>query len=72
MKEEGFENQLSSGRQYEEICGKLLHNGDAIAMISQQQGIDKAPIEIYPPIFHRTESPFPSLLFTILDFPLLR
>lgn len=49
MKEKGFDTLLSSGRQYEEICGELYCDGELITMLSQEQGIDKALIEIFPP-----------------------
>ena len=44
----GFEIIISSDIDYEKLCAEIYFNGEFVAIISQEKGIDKEIIEIYP------------------------
>lgn len=47
LKSKGFEIVLSSDNQYEQLCAELYYDGNIVAIISQEQGLDKAIVEIF-------------------------
>lgn len=49
IKRKGFEMIISSDIQYEELCAEIYFDGEFVAIVTQEQGIENAIIEIDPP-----------------------
>ena len=48
IKENGFDIIISSDSQYNELCAEIYYDREFVAIITQEQGIDRAIIEIEP------------------------
>jgi phage pi2 protein 07 len=48
MREKGFDILISSDIEYEELCAEIYFDGQFVAIITQEKGIDQAVIELYP------------------------
>ncbi len=47
--DKGFEIIISSDIQYEKLCAEIYYDMEFVAIISQENEIENAVIEIYPP-----------------------
>ncbi|WP_068469663.1 hypothetical protein [Candidatus Protochlamydia phocaeensis] len=47
--EKNFEVRLCSDLDYEEMVADIVHKNNTFATVSQEKGIDKMEIEIFPP-----------------------
>ncbi|MBN9378025.1 MAG: hypothetical protein J0H93_06585 [Chlamydiales bacterium] len=44
-----FTIELSSDLRYEDVVVEIMYNEETVATISQEKGLDKLEIEIFPP-----------------------
>lgn len=45
----GLELVISSDPQYEELCSEIYVDGQFVAIITREHGLEKAIVQIYPP-----------------------
>lgn len=49
IKDKGFDIIISSDSQYDELCAEIYFDGEFVAILSRENGIDNMILEIDPP-----------------------
>jgi len=49
MKKKGFDIVISSDTQYDDLCAEIYFDQQFVAILTQEEGIENAMIEISPP-----------------------